>query len=167
MFLQRLGDTWPGLVFPQCLGDTSAAYAGQALYSSTVWVTPLLKKAGQALYSSSVWVTPLVDMLARPCIPLCWICWPGFVFLQSLGDTSAGYSGQALYSSNGARGAARASAVTGASRKLHESAAGLVFLRCLGEASAGYAGQALYSSSVWVAPLLDMLARHCIPPMSG
>ena len=36
---------------------------------------------------------------------------------------------------------------------------GLVFL------SAGYAGQALYSYKVWVTPLLDILARPCIPPM--
>ena len=38
---------------------------------------------------------------------------------------------------------------------------------CLGGTSAGYAGQALHSSNVWVRPLLDMLARPCIHPMSG
>ena len=48
-------------------------------------------------------------MLARPCISpvsglhLCWICWPGLVFLRCLGDASAGYAGQALHSSSGAR----------------------------------------------------------------
>ena len=79
---RKLHESAAGLVFLRCLGEASAGYAGQALYSS------------------SVWVTPLVDMLARPCIPLCWICWSGLVFLRCLGDTSAGCAGQALYSSN-------------------------------------------------------------------
>ena len=41
------------------------------------------------------------------------------------------------------------------------------WVSCLGDTSAGYAGLALYSSDVWVTPLLDMLARPRIPPMSG
>ena len=104
---------WPGAVFLQCPGNTYGGYAGQALYSSSVLGTPMLdmlarpcpRYAGQALYSSSVLETPMLDMLARPCIPavswehLCWICWPGLVFLQCPGNTYAGYAGQALYSS--------------------------------------------------------------------
>ena len=56
----------------------------------------------------------------------------------------------------------------------------IVFLKCLDDTCAGYAGQAmyfsnvanisgpgqaLYSPNVWVAPLLDMLARLYIPPL--
>ena len=122
----------------------------------------------------------------------CWICWPGPIFLQCPGDTSAGYAGQALHSSSGVRRARRTRAhAAHAARcmhllfqELHESftnlrrpyilqcrgetfAAEYAGQACLGGTSAGYAGQALHSSNVWVTPLLDMLARPCIPPMSG
>ena len=103
-------------------------------------------------------MTPLLHMLARPGIP-------------PVGCAARATSARA----RGARGTVRASAVSRASRKLHESAAGLAVLPCLGEASAagyagqaclgdtsaGYAGHALHSFNVWVTPLLDLLARPC------
>ena len=105
-------------------------------------------------------MTPLLHMLARPGIP-------------PVGCAARATSARA----RGARGTVRASAVSRASRKLHESAQALhpgetfaaeyAGQACLGGTSAGYAGQALHSSNVWVTPLLDMLARPCIPPMSG
>ena len=94
-------------VFLQCLGATCAGYAGQAmyfsnvanifrpgqaLYSSNVWVAPLLDMLARlyipplclvylslalALYSSNVWVTPVLDMLARPCISPMWLIYLG------------------------------------------------------------------------------------------
>ena len=94
-------------VFLQCLDDTCAGYAGQAmylsnvadisrpgqaLYSSNVWVAPLLDMLARlyilqlclvylglalALYSSNVFVTPVLDMLARPCISPMWLLYLG------------------------------------------------------------------------------------------
>ena len=59
------------IVFLQCLGATCAGYAGQAMYFSNV---ANIFRPGQALYSSNVWVAPLLDMLARLYIPpLCLI----------------------------------------------------------------------------------------------
>ena len=152
---------WPGCVFLQCLADTTADYAGQALYSSNVLGAPML------------------DMLARPCIPpmswehLCWICWPGFVFLQCPGNTYAGYAGQAVYSSN-VLGTPMLDMLARPSIPLMSWEhlcwicwPGLVFFQCPGNTYAGYAGQALYSSNVLGTLMLDMLARLCIPPMSG
>ena len=99
------------IVFLQCLGDTCAGYAGQAmyfsnvanisrpgqaLYSSNVWVAPLLDMLARlyilqlclvylglalALYSSNVFVTPVLDMLARPCISPMWLVYLGLARL--------------------------------------------------------------------------------------
>ena len=50
------------IVFLQCLGDTCAGYAGQAMYLPNV---ANIFRPGQALYSSNVWVAPLLDVLGR------------------------------------------------------------------------------------------------------
>merc|ERR1711965_860022 len=139
---------WPGLIFLQCPGNTYAGYAGQALYSSNVLGTHML------------------DMLARPGIPpmswehLCWICWPGLVFLKCPGNTYAGYAGQHIQHRcsqdiGGIQGLASISS-TGVPRTLDEYKAWPAYPAYVfpghwmntrpGTTYAGYAGQALYSS---------------------
>ena len=73
------------IVFLQCLGDTCAGYAGQAMYFSNV---ANISRPGQALYSPNVWVAPLLDMLARLYIPPLCLAYLGLELASSVKEKS-------------------------------------------------------------------------------